>query len=230
MLRHTLLISIFLAASTLLLAACGAPRVAPTATPDPNMLLTAAVSTVHTELTRVAELTPTATITPSPTHTATPTEEVTLEPTQPVPTATQPEPTTAVSPDRAEFVSQSVADNSKFPPGTYFAVTWRMKNVGTSTWNTSYQLRHFSGDSLGAAPTIKFPKEVKPGEQVDLLVDMKAPMTGGAFQSTWVLTNDQGVNFFPVYIIIEVSGAAVTTGTVVPSEAPTEDPNLTPSP
>jgi hypothetical protein len=91
-------------------------------------------------------------------------------------------------------------------------------------------LRHYAGPALGAPATVNFPKQVKPGEEVELTVNMTAPSSGGQYQSSWVLTNAEGANYFPIYIIIEVSGAAATATSVPPtntSEAPTTMPEPT---
>jgi hypothetical protein len=128
--RNTTLVWVITVTIAAILSACGAPRVAPTPTTDPNMLLTAAVNTVQAELTRSAALAPTSTLTPSPTPTQEPTPEPTRQPTSDtLPTPTQPAPTSTLSPDRAEFISQSVADNTKYPPGTPFTLTWKLKNA-----------------------------------------------------------------------------------------------------
>jgi len=219
---------ISLTAASLILAACApAQQTNPTATPDSGTQLTAVAHTVAAEKTRIAGLTPTATVTPKPTETPDVTPTQTSVPATPTSafTATA---TKVLVADKAEYVSQSVADNTKFSPGATFSLTWKMKNVGTTTWTTAYMLRHYAGPALGAPSTVNFPREVKPGEEVELTVNMTAPTSGGQYQSSWVLTNAEGVNYFPIYIIIEVSGAAATA--TVPATNTSEPPTNTPEP
>lgn len=222
-----------IAATALLLTACAKATEVPSPTPDPNSQLTAVVQTVQAELTRSAGLTPTATKTPEATATLKPTATSSLPTASPTSafTATSAKP---VVPDKAEFVGQNISDGTKFAPGDSFTLVWTMKNVGTSTWNTSYLLRHYAGDALGSPSSIKFPKEVKPNETVELSLSMRAPSTGGSYQSTWVMTNASGVNFSNMYIIIEVTGAAVTATATSPaptatSPAPTATSTVAPT-
>lgn len=201
-----------LIALTLTMAACA--RAETTPTPLPEMVYTQAAQTVQAGLTQTAALLPTSTPTetPAPTSTVTPTLAVTAtmsgSPTNTkAPTGSGP--TVA---DKASWVSQNPADGTVLSPGQEFTMTWTIKNIGTTTWNTSYQLRYYLADATlrFSASDIKFPKEVKPGDTVDLSVNMKAPTSGGDYRTQWVLTNDQGINFYPVDLTIKVSGAAAT--------------------
>ena len=227
-----------LLAGALLLGACSAPTAAPSPTLDPNAQLTAIASTVQAELTQSAALTPSATFTEMPTSTEVP---PTLEvPTVPAVTDTPaavvlPTLTRAAVADKGLYLEQSVADNSKMDPGKTFTMTWKMKNVGTTTWSTKYQLRFFAGNSLGAENAVSFPKEVKPGDTVELSVNMKSPSDQGAYHSVWVLSNADGANFFPVTLDIVVGNPPPPTNTSVPptaapTTAPTTAPTLTPTP
>ncbi len=221
-----------LSLTLLIFSACNPASRTPT--PDPAQIYTEVAQTVQAGLTQTAAAMPTATptITPPPTATATPTLAVTLPPagetTTPVASPTRPG---ANLPDRAEWVSQSPADGTVLLPGQEFTMTWTIRNIGDTTWTTAYQLRFYLANQalrLGASD-IKFPKEVKKGETVDLSLTMKAPTTPGDYTSVWVLTNANGQNFYTVYITIKVTGA---TATVTPTNtaAPTNTPEPTASP
>ena len=55
--------------------------------------------------------------------------------------------------NQALFVSDLTApDGSAFAPDTVFTKTWRLKNVGTCTWNTSYKVLWVGGDQIGVEP------------------------------------------------------------------------------
>jgi hypothetical protein len=214
-----------LAASLLVLVAC-TPAATGTPTPDANAVYTQAAGTVQAALTQSGALTPSATATTAPTNTPEATAAPTLAetaaspaaPMTPIPVSTA---TKAGLPDKAQYVGQGIADDTKFDPGAPFTITWTVKNTGTTTWTTKYLLRFYSGDQMGAPATVAFPKEVKPGENVDLSVNMSAPASSGTFISNWVLTNADGSNFYPLYIQIKVGNAPTAT---VTSAAPTDTP------
>jgi hypothetical protein len=212
-------------AVALVLVTSACSRAETTPTPRPEELYTQAAQTVQAGLTQTAMLQPTsaATQTPAPTNTTTPTLAATttsaVSPTNPV-APTSPRPSVA---DKAEWVSQNPADGAVLAPGQEFTLTWTVKNIGTTTWNTKYQLRYYLANAAlrFGASDIKFPKEVKPGESLDLTVNMKAPSAGGDYMTIWVLTNDQGVNFYTLTLSIKVSGAAAPTTTQTATSGPT---------
>jgi hypothetical protein len=111
----------------------------------------------------------------------------------------------AATDNRAEWVSQSVADDTSFAPGETFTMTWTLKNVGTSTWTADFMLRFYSGDTFGAAREVPIGREVLPGDTLDITLIMKAPVTPGTYQSVWVMSTEERSNFKePVYLQIEV--------------------------
>lgn len=229
---------LFLLSALLLLSACSRSEATPTT--DPALIFTQAAETVAAGLTQTAASMPTATptVTLPPTNTPEPTQAVT--PTSAVsPTATIPPTATRPSvADRADFVSQSPLDGTVMFPEQPFTLTWTVKNVGTTTWTTAYQVRFFLGDATlrFGASDIRFPKEVKPNENVDLTLSMKAPSKAGDYNTIWVLTNANGQNFYTLTLNIKVSGTAPTatltaapaTNTPPPSPTETETPSPTP--
>ncbi|MBI5838927.1 MAG: hypothetical protein HZB19_02385 [Chloroflexi bacterium] len=96
----------------------------------------------------------------------------------------------------AQFVSDlSVPDGTPFAAGTIFTKTWRLKNIGSCTWDTTYSLVFVSGDSLGAPASINLPKHVTPGQRVDLSVVMTAPSAPGIYRGFWKLSDGSGTVF-----------------------------------
>jgi len=114
--------------------------------------------------------------------------------------------------DWAKFISDvTVADGASYPAGAPFVKTWRLQNIGTCTWTTAYSLVYYSGEQLGATTPVMMPKQVKPGEMVDISINMIAPQTGGYHDSTWILANASGVRFgisplatLPIWVTIFV--------------------------
>ena len=113
-----------------------------------------------------------------------------------VPAMTLPTGASAASCDWAQFITDvTVPDGTKYEPGATFKKTWRLKNIGTCTWTTSYSLVFDTGAQMGAPASIKFPSEVKPGETIDINVDMTAPTAAGHYIGYWKFKNASGVLF-----------------------------------
>ncbi len=163
------------------------------------------------------------------THTPTPTATVTGTPPSPTPTntgtVTPPTPTFTATPpistcDKAQFVADvTVPDGTIFSPGAAFTKTWRLKNIGSCTWNTSYTLVFSSDQQMGGPASVNFPATVSPGQTVDLSVQLTAPNTAGTYRGNWMLKNASGALFGiganankPFWVLIKVSGSG--TGSV----------------
>jgi hypothetical protein len=176
----------------LFLLACN--LVAVSATPDAaatlNPLYTAAAQTLQAMVTQEASDTPVAVIassTPFPTGT---------------PIITFPTSTLYISPvpvkrcDAAAFVRDvTIPDGSILGPGKNFTKTWRLQNVGSCTWNSSYALIFINGDGMSAPSVVGLSGNVYPGETVDVSVNLVAPTNKGQYRSYWKLRNASGVLF-----------------------------------
>jgi hypothetical protein len=152
-----------------------------------------------------------------PPPTITPT--VTGTPPTPTPTRTiTPQPSAC---DRAQFIADvTVRDGTTFAPNTVFDKTWRLKNVGTCTWTTSYQLMFDSGEKMGGPDTAAMPTTVAPGQTVDITIRLTAPATAGSYRGFWKFRNAGGVPFGigsagtkSWWVDIRVSGTPVTPST-----------------
>jgi hypothetical protein len=98
--------------------------------------------------------------------------------------------------DWAQYVSDvSVPDGASFSSGAAFTKTWRLLNIGTCTWTTSYKLIFDSGDQMGAPAAVNLPVEVPPGQMVDISVNMTAPLASGHYVGQWKLSNEAGIPF-----------------------------------
>jgi len=105
----------------------------------------------------------------------------------------------------AQFISETIPDDSEFDAGAGFAKSWRFKNTGTCTWNTNYKLVFKSGDQMGAPASKALSGEVAPGETVDIGVNMTAPASAGTYQGNWKLVDDNGDNLINnVFVKIKV--------------------------
>jgi hypothetical protein len=111
----------------------------------------------------------------------------------PAPTAA---PTAAACTDQAAYVSDvTIPDGTWVLPGTTFDKVWRLRNVGTCYWSTSYKVSFVSGASLGGTSDSPLPGVVAPGETADVSVRLTAPLTTGSYRSNWMLRNPTGPLF-----------------------------------
>lgn len=162
------------------------------------------------------------------------------------PTATPsktPSPNTPTVPpsscDKVQFIADvNIKDGTVMQPGAQFTKTWRLKNVGTCAWSTSYQLVFFSGERMNGPASANFPKNVAVGETVDISVNLTAPSAAGSYRGYWMFKNASGALFGlgaqgnkPWWVDIKVSGPTVTPGgpTATPSQTVTPGgPTVTP--
>lgn len=210
--------------AAILIAGCGGKE----PTPDSQAVLTAAAETANAKMTELAMATPipTDTSVPTPTESPTPTETI------PPPTTVAPTvPAGSSVAERVEFVADvTIPDGTVFAPNQTFTKTWRLKNVGVTTWTTAYSLIFFSGEKMGAPSAVPLPNEVRPNATVDISVPMVSPSSPGQYIGYYILRNPQGKNFGlgpnadqAFYVWINVAA----TGTVIASPTPT-GPTSTP--
>ena len=115
--------------------------------------------------------------------------------------------------DSATFVSDiTIPDDTFLSPGQSFNKIWRMRNSGTSTWGSGYQLVFVGGDQMGAPSAVSVPTTA-PGSTADISVSMTAPTTQGTYQGNWRMRNAQGVFFGDtiwVRVSVESPGSHIT--------------------
>lgn len=198
-----------------LLPACS-PAVS---TQDTYAIYTAAANTVQAELTNAALLTPSATATATITETPPPTPD--YSPTPEFSVTPQASATTGQLMDKAEFVGQSIADRTNFPPNSPFRVVWTLRNVGPTTWTNQYSLRFIGGDQMGAVSSVALTKDAKYNETTEIGVDFIAPATLGAKTSNWCLYNASNQCFYPVFIEVVVASGTGSTAAITVTITPT---------
>jgi hypothetical protein len=116
--------------------------------------------------------------------------------------------------DAASFVTDvTIADGAIIGRGTQFTKIWRLKNVGTCTWTTSYAIVFVNGDRFDAPAAVSMPATVAPGQTVDLAINLTAPTLDGHYRGNWKLRNASGALFgigttaeSNFYVDINVSG------------------------
>jgi hypothetical protein len=183
-------------AAALLLSACNMPRRGQTPV-SRDALYTQAALTVIAQTTLVAQppatqpgatllptlILPPGTLTPIPTYTPAPTSR---------PSAT----TTPQPCERVRFVKDvTIPDDTQLRPGETFVKTWRIRNAGTCIWTTAYQLMFAGGEVMGSPSSIALSRNVGPGEEIDLSVNLVAPSGEGTYRGNYMLRNASNIPF-----------------------------------
>jgi hypothetical protein len=90
----------------------------------------------------------------------------------------------------------TIPDNTSVVPGSSFVKTWRLRNDGTCTWGSNgyavHALLFVGGNRLGGPASVPLPPVVRPGDTVDVSVNLLAPIAAGIYKSEWMLANDNG--------------------------------------
>ncbi len=216
--------------TSLLISACGAQ-----ATQDPY-IQTAVALTVAAK--NAEQSAPTSA--PEATITATQSALMfspTLTPLAPVASATSPVNAGSNPCAKASFVSETIVDGTIFKPSQKFTKTWEIKNTSSCTWDTSYKIIFWDGDTLGGAYVYNLPQMVAPGGVVPLSLILTAPPADGSYKSKWVLQTPDGVNFgvgdysvpFSANIVVSSSEKPAYAVTSVTYEMKREPPSGCPA-
>jgi hypothetical protein len=129
---------------------------------------------------------------PSPTQTPTDTPGATPTLAPVVPTSTVPVACT----DRVGFVTDvSVPDNTTLIAGSSFDKIWRLKNTGTCTWTTGYDVVFVDGNRMSGPQASPLTASVSPGQTADIKLSLVAPKSDGTYVGDWELRNEHGLLF-----------------------------------
>ncbi|MCQ3936382.1 MAG: hypothetical protein DPW18_04970 [Chloroflexi bacterium] len=98
--------------------------------------------------------------------------------------------------DAAQFLADvTYPDGSVLQRSTTFVKIWRIKNIGTCTWTTSYALVFAGGDALGGPAAVGMPGTVSPGQYIEIPVTLNSPNKDGSYTGYWKLRNASGAMF-----------------------------------
>jgi hypothetical protein len=205
--------------SLLWIAACSPTVTTSTPTLDLNPFRTEVAATVLAQVTQALAMTPSVTPLPSPTATNLPTStpRLTVSPSLSATITLLSGTPKAGTYNQAQWVAQSIADNAIFAPSQTFTMTWTLKNIGTSTWTAAYLLRYYSGNTFGATKEIVIGREVLPGEQIDISIQMTAPAIPGSYRSDWVMSSENRSNFNQT-VFLRIKVAVPVTPTPTPKQ------------
>jgi hypothetical protein len=216
--RNTMKILIILACASLLVA-CNTAGRNPTASVD----ITATADAIRTESAQTVvadyasrptatQLPSTATLAPSatevPSATSAPTEVPVAATNTPPPTKTPGYAGPTITPNSYVCIitAFSPAYGASFSPGADFDARWTVKNTGSKTWSSGeIDYRFISGQAMHTGASVyDLPKNVAAGESIELIVDMLAPGSAGAYATTWSINmGATSICPLPVHIVVK---------------------------
>ncbi len=110
----------------------------------------------------------------------------------------------------------TVPDGTLLAPGQTFNKIWRIRNSGSCTWGTGYQLVFFAGEAMTATTVVAVPNAA-PGATVDLVVALTASTVLGGHAGQWRLKSASGTVFGDsLSVSINVQSPAAPTATTAP--------------
>jgi hypothetical protein len=116
----------------------------------------------------------------------------------------------------AEFISDvTIEDGMVIPPNSPFKKTWRVKNSGRQPWSPDTELVFWRGTSMCSVKKVNVPL-VRPGETVDISLDMISPKEHGKYLAYYVL-RAPNMRFHRFSLWVEI---------VVPQQEPKPEPKL----
>ncbi|MEA3350879.1 MAG: NBR1-Ig-like domain-containing protein [Chloroflexota bacterium] len=205
-LRNILLFVVVLA----FLGACNMPKKAAPNQESSGIIYTVAAQTVQAQMTQSAsgeQNTPqpvqtiATTAVPSDASNPPPTDtQPAPAPTNtPLPTNTPPPTPTEIPCDHIDFgdpIDITIPDGTEINPGDSFTKTWRLKNGGSCTWTSGYDLVFVTGDNMSAPASQQLTSgTVAPGQEIDVSVNLVAPDDPGDYRGYFKLRNPSGVLF-----------------------------------
>ena len=102
----------------------------------------------------------------------------------------------------------SLPNRTVLVPNMNATKTWRIKNTGTCTWDSTYTFNYVKGSVLGPT-SVKINKLVGPGESYEISVDLVTPAANGEYTSWWQMRSPNGTNFGQtIWYDIQVNAAS----------------------
>ncbi len=97
--------------------------------------------------------------------------------------------------DSSRFVQDvSIPDGFVAPANAPLIKTWRLRNTGTTTWGSGYQLVFIRGKQMGGPSAVSV-AVTGSGQEANISVNLTAPTTPGNHRGYWRMRNPQGTYF-----------------------------------
>ena len=192
----------------LLISACGSSAQSDTT------IATAVAQTVEAQ--NAQETVPVAT---SPIPTETPSPLASLAATLTVAPSTQV--AAGLCTPGASLVGETVPDLTMLQPGATFTKVWQLRNSGTCTWDTNWQLIFYNGDLMDGLTVYNLPEPAQPGETLDIPIILRAPAENGTYTGEWMLKSPWGQSFGVGQYSVPIS-VSIVVGSGTPENRRTE--------
>jgi hypothetical protein len=132
-------------------------------------------------------------------------------------------------------VDITIPDDSLISPGQSFIKTWKLVNSGSCPWTTAYSASFFYGDRMQAPEAVALSDTISPMQNVEISVEMVAPLLPGTYQGNWKLSDNNGILFgigpngdAPFWVRIVVPEIPSSTATATPGVTTTPAASSTP--
>jgi len=115
------------------------------------------------------------------------------------------------------FIGETIPDGTNFQPGQAFQKTWTIKNSGIEDWSKNFELVKTSSnpvtESLGSLEHIPLTQDVKPGETIQIKVDLVAPKQDGQYTVFYELRDGTGISVpnSQIWVTITVGNIPVSS-------------------
>lgn len=107
---------------------------------------------------------------------------------------------------RAELVEETIPDGTVIEAGRWFAKTWVIRNTGVCEWTEDFRWVLVEGTDFSAATDLALNQDVQPGEEIKILMELKAPTIAGHFKGTYQIFTEDGGSVTPsgFWVLIKV--------------------------
>lgn len=129
--------------------------------------------------------------------------------------------------DAATLISFSPASNTTVLPNQVFYLTINLKNTGTTTWSTSYDLVFYSGTQLAYSKSYPLTSAVAVSGTYTASLYMIAPSATGTYTSSWYLADAYGNPFFYFSYVLVVGDYTSLTSVATYTPTITTTPAVT---
>jgi len=86
----------------------------------------------------------------------------------------------------------TIQDGTVFAPNADFTKTWRLKNIGSCSWTNSYDLVFVEGSRMEGKKVLALDEKIRPGETLDISIELTSPVNPGDHRGYWMLRTDDG--------------------------------------
>ena len=102
--------------------------------------------------------------------------------------------------DSLKISEVGLQNNATVTAGSQFTKTWLVRNTGTCTWTTAFQMAFGWGEQMNGQDTA-LPRTVNPGEEIEISIILTAPSSSGQHGAYWRLRTDGDVYFGDTFAV-----------------------------